>query len=202
MPLRPLWLVRHAQPLVEAGVCYGATDLQADAADTRRVAVALAEVVPAGMALWCSPLRRCVQLAEALQALRPELSAHTLDPRLAEMDFGHWEGWRWSDIPQEAMEAWTSDFADHVFGGRESVQGLMARVQQAWLHGASATGPRLWITHAGVMRAASLLARGHCRVGDASLWPREPIAFGELLRLDAGAGGDGADTRWEGAPIP
>lgn len=189
MPLRQLWLVRHAQPVVEAGVCYGATDLQADDADTQRAAQALSEVLPAGLVVWCSPLRRCVQLAQALQVLRPDLPPYILDPRLAEMDFGYWEGWRWSDIPQEAMEAWTADFADHVFGGRESVQQLMVRVEQAWLQAASAAVPSLWITHAGVMRAASLLAQGHRRVHDSAMWPREPIPFGQLASLDVGAHG-------------
>ncbi len=186
MPLMPrqLWLVRHAQPVVEAGVCYGATDLLADESDTQRSAQALSEVLPAGLVVWSSPLRRCVQLAQALHVLRPDLPVHATDARLAEMDFGYWEGWRWSDIPQEAMEAWTSDFADHVFGGRESVQRLMARVEQAWLQGAGAAVPQVWITHAGVMRAASLLARGLRRVNDGAQWPREPIAFGESQCLD------------------
>ena len=57
--------------------------------------------------MWCSPLRRCLQLAQGLRALRPDL-AFRQDDRLAEMDFGDWEGWRWSDRPQAALDAWTA----------------------------------------------------------------------------------------------
>ncbi len=180
---RALWLVRHAQPLVEAGTCYGSTDLEADATDTQRAAQALAARLPQGLAVWCSPRLRCLQLAQALQALRPDLGPPALDPRLAEMDFGCWEGWRWSDIPRADLDAWTADFADHAFGGRESVQQLMARVEQAWQQALQSEVPVVWITHAGVMRAAMLLARGERRVGEGASWPKEPIAFAESLRL-------------------
>ena len=37
-----LWLVRHAQVLLPPGICYGATDVAADAAATLRAAQALA----------------------------------------------------------------------------------------------------------------------------------------------------------------
>ena len=36
-----LWLVRHAQPLVDAGVCYGRLDVAADPAATVRETAAL-----------------------------------------------------------------------------------------------------------------------------------------------------------------
>ena len=45
-----LWLVRHAQPRIEAGVCYGQLDLAADAQATRPCAEALAQVLPPGIA--------------------------------------------------------------------------------------------------------------------------------------------------------
>jgi alpha-ribazole phosphatase len=80
-----LWLVRHAAPAIESGRCWGRTDLLADAGATVRAAAALAQALPPGTALHCSPLQRCLQLARELQALRPDLSCRT-DARLAEMD--------------------------------------------------------------------------------------------------------------------
>lgn len=88
-----LWLVRHAQPVVEAGVCYGALDVAANAPATAVAAVALSVELPAQCEVWVSPLHRCEQLAQQLRALRPDLS-FTTDVRLAEMNFGVWEGVR------------------------------------------------------------------------------------------------------------
>jgi len=41
-----LWLVRHAQPLIESGVCYGALDVAADETATTQAAQALARHYP------------------------------------------------------------------------------------------------------------------------------------------------------------
>ena len=88
-----LWLVRHAKPLLPPGLCYGALDMQADAALTQAAAQRLAAVLPKDVPVQvlASPLRRCVQLAECLHGLRPDLPFAT-DVRLQEMDFGSWEG--------------------------------------------------------------------------------------------------------------
>ena len=177
------WLVRHAQPMVEAGTCYGATDQAADPGDTLRVALRLAPLLPPGCGVWTSPLQRCRVLADALRSLRSDLAPCHADPRLAEMDFGCWEGQRWDQIPRHAFEAWTADFAGHAFGGRESLQQLMRRVDAARKEAARSSGPQLWVTHAGVMRAARLLAAGTRELATAAQWPRKAIAFGEHWRL-------------------
>ena len=71
-----LWLVRHARPLIEPGVCYGATDLAADPQATLKAATGLAGWLPAALPVRCSPLLRCVQLARALHELRPEFGIY------------------------------------------------------------------------------------------------------------------------------
>lgn len=167
-----LWLVRHARPLVNAGVCYGASDVPADARHTRACAQALAQALPPDIRVLTSPLRRCLQLAEALRALRPGLTP-VADHRLAEMDFGCWEGWRWDDIPRAAFDPWTADFCNWRFGGRESVQELLQRVAAVWHETAQDHEQAVWITHAGVIRAATLLARGRTRIERADQWPVE-----------------------------
>lgn len=184
-----LWLVRHARPLVDEGLCYGATDCPADPQGTRQAADELAAALPAGLAVASSPLRRCRQLAEALQAVRPDLRFRT-DARLAELDFGSWEGVRWSDIPQDEYERWTADFPGYRFGGRECVAQLMARVSQA-LAQARRGGDAAWITHGGVIRAVRLLAGGLALPLRADAWPRAGLGFGQslCLALDSAAPG-------------
>ena len=175
------WLVRHAQPLIASGVCYGATDVAADPEATEASALVLAHQLPHGARLMSSPLRRCAQLAQALQRLRPDLLASS-DARLVEMDFGCWEGWRWDDIPKPAIDAWTARFGDWRFGGRESVQELLDRVAGVWAEACAATAPVAWITHAGVIRAALLLSQGIRVVERSDQWPTEAPAFGKLVR--------------------
>ncbi|KQM71333.1 histidine phosphatase family protein [Xylophilus sp. Leaf220] len=173
-----LWLVRHAVPLLAPGICYGRTDVPADPVATDRAAEALAAVLPAGSRVARSPLQRCAALAEALHRLRPDLPS-TPDPRLAEMDFGDWEGHAWDALGAERLDAWTADFAHHAPGGGESVAGFMARVARAFdelPHAGEADV--VWIAHAGVARAAQLLAAGTRQVARASDWPREGLDFG------------------------
>lgn len=171
-----LWLVRHARPLVEPGVCYGALDLAADPTATQEAGADLAAQLPAHVPVLCSPLRRCTELAGVLHALRPDL-AWRVDPRLREMDFGCWEGVRWSAIAQEAFVPWMADFHAHRFGGRDCVGDLMDRVAQA-LSETSQHDECVWITHAGVIRAASLLKRGVSRLKAPGDWPSTIVPLG------------------------
>ncbi len=180
-----LWLVRHAPPQVAPGICYGASDLAADAQATQACAAQLAALLPQGLPVLASPLQRCEQLAFALHGLRPDLVLN-FDARLAEMDFGQWEGQRWDAIPREAFDAWLADFGAHRFGGRESVNALLQRVAAAHAEQAQQaieTGEAVWITHAGVIRALTLLAQGITLLTRADQWPREAPGCGEWLQL-------------------
>jgi len=172
-----LWLARHAAPLAGEGLCYGATDLEADGEATMQAAQGLAAAVPGGVTVRSSPLRRCRQLAEALQALRPDL-VHRVDARLREMDFGDWEGQRWDAIGRRQFDAWMADFSRHRCGGGESVADLMERVAPAFAQAHSSGHDVLWITHAGVVRAVRLLTRGVALPRAAADWPVEGLAFG------------------------
>ncbi len=174
-----LWIVRHATPLIEGGVCYGALDVAADAPHTLQAAYALAQALPLNCKVSVSPLKRCKQLAEALSELRPELKTQT-DTRLREMDFGTWEGVAWDAIPLAAMQAWTDDFGAHRFGGVESANEVLARVADLW--DAAQQQPdenQVWITHAGVARAAHLLSQGVRHVHSAGQWPKDAPAYGQ-----------------------
>lgn len=178
-----LWLVRHAQVLFAPGTCYGALDVPAGPEVTLECARALAAVLPEGASISTSPLQRCEQLTQALIGLRPDL-AYSTDARLQEMNFGTWEGRPWADIPLGEFEVWTANFADHAVGGHgDSVGTLMARVAQAFDELPQAPDT-VWITHAGIIRAAELVASGVRQVSRPDQWPRDGVACGQWRTLE------------------
>jgi alpha-ribazole phosphatase len=183
-----LWLARHAQPLIGAGICYGILDIAADTALTTAAANALAADLPANTACFISPLRRCQQLAAALALLRPDLSINSntcTDMRLAEMDFGDYEGQAWANIPKAAFDAWAVDFGNHRFGGQESANEVLQRVKAAIDEHAKLQAEHvLWITHAGNIRACSLISQGIYRVVDSAQWPQSVVEFGSFININ------------------
>ena len=114
--------------------------------------------------------------------LRPDLSYQT-SAHLAEMDFGCWEGQSWSAIPKSAVDAWVTDFGPHRFGGRESVTEVMQRVALVFDANRRQNQDAAWITHAGVIRAATLLHQGIRLVNRAENWPKKAPAYGQWLKL-------------------
>ena len=181
-----LWLVRHAQPLIAPGICYGQLDVAADASETAACAHRLAKVLPTGLRVLSSPLQRCEHLASVLYGLRPDL-AYKTESRLQEMNFGQWEGKPWQAIDPRALHAWTEDFATYAVGETgESTRAFMARVGSVFdeLEGQST----LWITHAGVIRAVELLAQGVRDIERADQWPRNAPNYGQWRSLDLPTG--------------
>lgn len=179
-----LWLVRHAQPLVKPGICYGRLDMAADAGATALCVQALADTIPLGTGIHCSPLQRCQQILPGLLALRPDLAACQTDSRLQEMHFGNWEGQTWADIAATELHAWTEQFASYRAGQTgECVSSFMARVASAF-DDLPQDRHTLWITHAGVMRAAQLIAGGVRHISQASQWPSEAPAYGKWCKLE------------------
>ena len=177
-----LWLVRHAQPLIESGICYGQLNVPADRKLTQSCAQDLLKVLPRGTAVSTSPLQRCELLSQALIGLQPDLKVKT-DARLQEMHFGQWEGRAWADIDKAELDGWTDDFADYRAGGTgESVRQFMARVADA-LGELDPAGDTLWVTHAGVIRAATLIATGIRHISRADEWPTDAPAYGQWCKL-------------------
>lgn len=191
LPIPRLWLVRHARPLVAPGICYGRLDMEADAQATADAAQALHLALPADCLLVHSPLRRCRQLAQALQALRPGL-ASAADSRLLEMDFGEWEGQPWDALDRSAIDAWAADLAGHAPGRGESLATMLRRVDEALLQasrgsegeGEGAARDTVWITHAGVARCVQWLMREGNALPQADRWTLPAPDFGGWLVLD------------------
>lgn len=180
-----LWLLRHARVTLEAGLCYGVSDVPADPALTRQAAEAAAALLPPGLPVRVSGLGRAQQLAQALCQLRPDLPPPAIDPRLNEMDFGRWELQRWDAIPRGAFDDWMADFAHHRFGGAESTQQIIERVADAIDHQRrQPEAEAVWVTHAGVIRAAQfVVTHGRGPIRYASQWPREAPEPGGWLQL-------------------
>lgn len=181
-----LWLLRHARVTLEAGLCYGASDVAADPALTRIAAASAAARLPPGLPVCVSGLGRAQQLARDLHQLRPDLGAATTDPRLNEMDFGHWELQPWDAMPRAAFDVWMADFAHHRFGGAESTQQVIDRVAEAIADlRDQPCDEAVWVTHAGVIRAAQFVAtHGRGPIRHPSQWPREAPEPGGWMVLD------------------
>lgn len=164
-----LHLIRHPRPLVAAGICYGRLDIPAEnaAADAAR----LRQELPPELPVWSSPLVRCRTLADALHP-QPRI-----DARLAEMDFGAWEGRPWDAIPRAELDAWAADVGGYAPPGGESPRELQRRALD-WVAGLDVP-EAIVVTHAGVIRV--LLA--HWQGLPPERWVSLQIGFGSLTRL-------------------
>ena len=167
-----LHLVRHPKPLVEPGICYGRLDSEAENAEV--VASLLGIVLPNGLPVWSSPLRRCRSLAERLHP-RP-----IFDERLIEMNFGLWEGRPWDAIPRAELDAWAADVAGYAPPGGESPFQLQLRALD-FVAGLDVP-EAVVVTHAGVIRV--LLA--HWRGLPPAEWPQLVVGYGSLTTVEVG----------------
>jgi len=165
-----LHLVRHPRPLVAAGTCYGRLDVEAE--NAAPVADTLRAELPAGLPVWSSPLRRC----SALAGLLHPVPRH--DVRLAEMDFGAWEGRPWDEIPRPELDAWAADIAGYAPPGGESPRELQRRALDFV---AGLTVPEaVLVTHAGVIR---VLVAHHRRL-PAQEWTSLHFDFGSRTIIE------------------
>jgi len=170
-----LILVRHPKPAVAPGVCYGSSDIAAEAAALAEghalLAPQLAGAIASGYRLYSSPLQRCTALASML-------GEFISDARLMEMDFGAWETRDWSEIPRKEVDAWAADLLDYRPGGGETVREVAARVQ-AFLDDIGHDA--IVICHAGTMRLMAAIAAGEPLL-QAAAKPSQ-IKYCQALRL-------------------
>jgi broad specificity phosphatase PhoE len=144
----------------------------------REQARALAErVAEMGIAaLWSSDQRRALETAEIVnERLGLELR---VDARLAEGDWGDWQGRLVEDIQREDADLWAAWRAGEPgfrFPGGESFGEHMTRVQAALEDVAQGPQPALVVCHGGSIRCA--LAR------DGAIDNRLPTPNGELFPL-------------------
>lgn len=125
--------------------------------DERGLAAAAELVVPARAEVVCSPARRCRETSEAAG-----LAIDSVEPAIAECDFGSWCGRRLDELVAERPDAtrlWMTDPGSAPHGG-ESLLDFAARVT-AWLaRQMERDGSCVAITHGGVVKAAVVDALG------------------------------------------
>ena len=167
-----LIFLRHPEPEIESGTCYGRTDLSLlDNLDTT-VSQLNAEL-PSFDAIVTSPLSRCKSVAEALAAQR-RVSV-SIEPDIIEIDFGTWEMRNWDDLARAEIDAWAKDVLNARSHGGESVAMARTRVQAALRK--PRPGPTLWVSHSGVFKCLMDITQS----GDP--WTAS-LGFGEFTVFD------------------
>lgn len=119
-PRMKIYMIRHTAVAVAPGICYGQTDVPVKATFPEEAAAVqrkLSGITPD--AVFSSPLRRCVLLAEYCG-----YAPIAVDDRLKELHFGEWEGKAWNDID---MSVWESDWINLPAPGGESLMQMFER---------------------------------------------------------------------------
>jgi broad specificity phosphatase PhoE len=150
-------LIRHASTTATRAASFPLEDDPLDRfgrEDAESLAGALG---PRSDVYLCGPSRRARETAQALG-----LASALVEPALDECDFGSWRGRTLEAIhaadPDGAV-AWMTDPAAAPHGG-ESLLDVLERVR-GWMGGVAGGGARIVaITHAGVIRAAIVVALG------------------------------------------
>jgi len=165
-------LVRHTQPDIADGICYGSLDLPvAETFEAESVAVIKQLTKPD--VLVSSPLQRCRSLATKIsEAFDVPV---VLDERVREMDFGSWEGTAWNDIDRSAIDQWSDEFYRARPHGGESVEMLVTRVRSALMAYRKTDKHHLVVCHAGVIKAAM-------STGTTSSDFSTSVAFGGIIK--------------------
>jgi alpha-ribazole phosphatase len=175
-----LYLIRHPQPDIAPGICYGQSDIAVNDQHCQSVLLQLRSALPADIPLFSSPLRRCATLANLLHP------APKFDARLMEMHFGQWEMQNWNAIERTEIDAWAADVVGYAPGGGETVIEMAARI----IHFLSdlsekGQGDAAIVAHAGSMRLilAYQLGMQAGDLADQVVKAKKNIQFGECIKL-------------------
>ena len=118
-----VYLIRHTNPAIEKGICYGQTDLPAEEHLFEKEFVAILKKLPKQFdKVYSSPLQRCSKLAAKLS------NNPVFDNRLMELNFGDWENKSWDKIDLMLLSVWMQDFVNEKAGGAESYAELHQRI--------------------------------------------------------------------------
>lgn len=150
-----LTFIRHTSVAVAPGICYGQSDVPLSPtfeAEARQV-VSKLQHAPCD-AVYCSPLSRCRKLAAYCGYPEP-----VIDTRLLELNFGAWEMKAWEDITDPQLQQWFEDWLHVTPTNGESFTSMISRVEEFLLDLKKLPFQEgLIFTHAGVIRAAGILA--------------------------------------------
>jgi len=193
-----MFLLRHAPTPATRSFAFPADE----SPDSRGLRAAAELRAPAHAEVICSPAARCRATAAAA-----DLTVDSIEPALAECDFGSWAGRRLGELVAERPEEtrrWMTD-PDAAPHGGESLREFSARVA-SWLERqAGGDGSCLAITHGGVVKVAVVHALGapieaFWKVDCAPLSRTELHADGDGWRLTSVNVPAAAKTRSRPAP--
>ncbi|MDO6524927.1 alpha-ribazole phosphatase family protein [Motilimonas sp. 1_MG-2023] len=182
------YLIRHTQPDVAVGTCYGRLDLplSVDFAEQAKPLEALVRNMSPNQ-VYSSPAQRCLLLAQKLT------TTPLIEPSWSEFDFGDWEGRLWCDIEKGDIEQWNDNLVHHRLPNGESLEVFHQRVVKAWFALCNSKdnvdSKIVIVTHAGVIRSivASLLGiplENSVQLGLAYGSVTKVICQGKYCRLD------------------
>ncbi|MGD9667769.1 MAG: histidine phosphatase family protein [Hyphomicrobiaceae bacterium] len=193
-PHPTIYFIRHGETDWNAARRYqGQADVplnETGRAQARRNGQALRVLLP-GIAqahFVASPLGRTL---ETMRIVRNELGLvpgdFSVDPRLIELNYGHWEGQLASDLPSTDPEGLAARAADPYHWrpqGGENYLDLTHRLE-CWL--ADLTGPSVVVSHGGVSRALRGLLITNVRPEDIALLD---VPQDQILHFEGG------EIRW------
>ena len=155
-----LYVVRHGRTEANAsGLLLGRADPGLDSVG-RTQARRIAEAVGKPARVISSPLRRCVETAQAIMA-DPET-----DNRLVELDYGELDLVPLKEVPAELWAQWRADPTFRPPGGEtlvelgERVGAVLDEVAAAALDGGGEAGDVIVVTHVSPVKAALAWALG------------------------------------------
>lgn len=176
-----LQLLRHLPVCLPEGVCYGASDIDAQPLTDGDLDRVQASLLATPTLMVSSPLRRCRVLADALS---PSAVVTRFDSRLQEMNFGAWELQRWDDIDRQQIDDWAAAPWDYCPPGGERANDLRDRCLAALVEALDEARRRhltqlLIVTHGGPIR----VIRGHLLALPQQDWLDGSCAPGALFSL-------------------
>ena len=144
-----IYLVRHIEPAIEKGICYGQLDV-AIPDDYHMKHQHIKNELPDDFdAIFSSPLLRCKQLAERIS------NNVIYDNRLMEVNFGDWEGKKWDEINQLDLNTWMNNYITAAPPNGESLTDVLNRFSDFIAEIKTKYHNKvLIVAHAGIIRCA------------------------------------------------
>ena len=118
-----IYLIRHHEPVIENGVCYGQTDVPVKNPHFDDIQNIISQLPKTVHGVYCSPLSRC---KDVLLLIYPKDKIE-IDSRLMELNFGDWEMKKWEDIDQKQLFNWMENYQTQACPNGESYQDLKLR---------------------------------------------------------------------------
>lgn len=170
-----IYLVRHTNVDIAKGTCYGISDISLAQSFSEEVIPILQKLKDVSFnKVYTSPLKRCIQLAQVLSP-----SGYIKDVRLAELNFGSWEGLSWNSIYELPYgKEWMNNYMELTCPGGESYHDLHNRVS-AFINDLDRSQNTLIVTHAGVIRVFLSVFK---MIKEKSLFDRK-VDFGEIIEI-------------------